>query len=61
MSSLKNEQKEQIGEKKHTVEAERAIKYATFKEAVKCNDEAYRVSFLEKAKIYKVERAPAVC
>jgi len=38
------------------VEAERSIKEATFKEAVKFSDEAYRVSFLEKAKIYRVVR-----
>lgn len=39
-----------------TAQAEQAIKQQAFKEAVKFTDEAYRVSFVEKAKMYKVER-----
>jgi len=43
---------------RQTAEAEKAIKEAAFKEAVKFSDEAYRVSFLEKARMYKVARDP---
>lgn len=43
---------------RQTVEAEREIKEAAFKEAVKFSDEAYRVSFLEKARMYRVARDP---
>ncbi len=38
------------------VEAERKIKQAIYAEGIKFTDEAYRVSFLVKAKIYKVDR-----
>ena len=51
-------QQQDVEAMRQTVEAERAIKMATFNEAVNFSDEAYRVSFLEKAKMYKVERDP---
>ena len=41
---------------RQTVEAEREIKEAAFREAVKFSDEAYRVSFLEEARMYRVAR-----
>lgn len=43
---------------RQTAEAEREIKEAAFREAVKFSDEAYRVSFLEKARMYRVARDP---
>lgn len=43
---------------RQTVEADREIKEAAFKEAAKFSDEAYRVSFLEKARMYRVARDP---
>ncbi len=51
-------QQQDLETMRQTVEAERAIKMATFNEAVKFSDEAYRVSFLEKARMYKVARDP---
>jgi filamentous hemagglutinin len=44
---------------RQTVEAQRAIKQAFVREAVKFTDESYRVAFLEKARVYKVARDPA--
>ncbi len=49
-------QKQDVEGMQRTAEAERAIKVATYNEAIKFSDEAYRVSFLEKARMYKVER-----
>lgn len=51
-------QKQDVQAMERMAQAERAIKQQTFNEAVKFTDEAYRVSFLEKAKMYKVERDP---
>jgi len=49
-------QKQDVQEMERTVAAERAIKEAVYKEAVKFTDESYRTMFLKKAEVYELGR-----